>query len=337
MPARGTRLGERRRRPRETRWWRTHGLPPKSGTVTAAAAQRIAVISSTGRHDFRAGWTGTTGATRAVRSRPSALQVAAARAGRSSSTTRSAARPTGLGPSDSPTTGARGSTPGSTSPPHAALPQPWPLAQVALALHGFRAAARPAAVGRRAMAAAPSAPKPGAVVRPTRRRVPGTGGFPDRLEASSAARRLAGRGESPAPADRVVSLSPSCRAAAGTVSRATVSDSTPTAGGEDGGQVRRPEKSPRGLDRRRAAGSRPGTRARPFPGRARLTGEAGQAATRARFHDACAARRAVMADAPSPPPPAGATARRFAASKAGPLCRHRPGGYRWPEPFTDAR
>ena len=148
---------------------------------------------------------------------------------------------------------------------------------------------------------ASSAPKSGAVVRPTRRRVPGTGGFPDRLEASSAARRLAGRGESPAPADRVVSLSPSCRAAEGTVSRATVSDSTPTAGGEDAGQVRRPEKSPPGLDRRRAAGSRPGTRARPFPGRARLTGEAAQGATRARFHDACAARRAAMADAPSTP------------------------------------
>ena len=37
------------------------------------------------------------------------------------------------------------------------------------------------------------------------------------------------------------------------------------------------------------------------PGRARLTGESGQAATRARFHDACAARRAAMADAPSAP------------------------------------
>ena len=114
-------------------WW-THGLPPKSGTVTADAAQRIAAIGGTGRHDFRAGWTGTTGATRAVRPRPSALQVAAARAGRSSSTTRSAARPR-AGPSDSPPTGARGSTPGSTSPPHAALPQPWPLAHVALARH----------------------------------------------------------------------------------------------------------------------------------------------------------------------------------------------------------
>ena len=77
-------------------------------------------------------------------------------------------------------------------------------------------------------ASAPSAPKPGAVVRPTRRRVPGTGGFPDRPGGLERGRRLTGRGESPAPADRVVSLSPSCRAAAGTVSRATVSDSTPT-------------------------------------------------------------------------------------------------------------
>ena len=64
---------------------------------------------------------------------------------------------------------------------------------------------------------------------------------------------------------------------------------------------------------RRAAGSRrPGTRARPFPGRAPLTGEAGQAATRARFHDACAARRASMADAPSAPL-ADATAQRIAS------------------------
>ena len=75
--------------------------------------------------------------------------------------------------------------------------------------------------------------------------------------------RLTGRGESPAPADRVVSLSPSCRAAAGTVSRATVSDSTPTAGGEDGGQVRRPEKSPPGLDRRAARATRPRRLRRP--------------------------------------------------------------------------
>ena len=95
------------------------------------------------------------------------------------------------------------------------------------------------------MGAAPSAPKPGAVVRPTRRRVPGAGGFPDRLEASSAAAALRAAARA-RPADRVVSLSPSCRAAAGTVSRATVSDLTPTAGGEDGGQVRRPEKSPPG-------------------------------------------------------------------------------------------
>ena len=64
-------------------------------------------------------------------------------------------------------------------------------------------------------------------------------------------------------AGRVVSLSPSCRAAAGTVSRATVSDSTPTAGGEDGGQVRRPEKSPPGLDRRAARATRPRRLRRP--------------------------------------------------------------------------
>ena len=70
------------------------------------------------------------------------------------------------------------------------------------------------------------------------------------------ARPLAGRGESPAAGGpRRVALA---ELQGGTVSRATVSDSTPTAGGEDGGQVRRPEKSPPGLDRRRAAGSRPG-------------------------------------------------------------------------------
>ena len=89
------------------------------------------------------------------------------------------------------------------------------------------------------------------------RRVPGPAGGLER------GRRLTGRGESPAPADRVVSLSPSCRAAAGTVSRATVSDSTPTAGGEDGGQVRRPEKSPPGLDRRAARATRPRRLRRP--------------------------------------------------------------------------
>ena len=63
--------------------------------------------------------------------------------GRSSSTTQSAARPrawaVGLA-------GAGGRRLGSTSRPRArpapALPQPWPLAQVALARHRFRAAAR---------------------------------------------------------------------------------------------------------------------------------------------------------------------------------------------------
>ena len=118
------------------------------------------------------------------------------------------------------------------------------------------------------------------------RRVPGPAGGLER------GRRLTGRGESPAPADRVVSLSPSCRAAAGTVSRATVSDSTPTAGGEDGGQVRRPEKSPPGLDRRAARATRPRRLRRPpccdgrravHPRRAdlrRFSGTAGEGARR---------------------------------------------------------
>ena len=146
---------------RDGGWW-THGLPPKSGTVTADAAQHIAAIGGTGRHDFRAGWTGTTGATRAVRSRPSALQVAAARAGRSSSTTRSAARPrawaVGLADHGRPRFDAwldqpapRRSAPALAARPGRPRAAPVPRR---------RAAARPAAVGRRAMAAAPSAPKP---------------------------------------------------------------------------------------------------------------------------------------------------------------------------------
>ena len=68
------------------------GERPDLAGFDRAGRERV-LIGGTGRHDFRAGWTGTTGATRAVRSRPSALQVAAARAGRSSSTTRAAARP----------------------------------------------------------------------------------------------------------------------------------------------------------------------------------------------------------------------------------------------------
>ena len=122
---------------------------------------------------------------------------------------------------------------------------------------------------RRGGADAPSAPKPGAVVRPTRRRVPGTGGFPDRLEASR--RPLAGRGES---------LSRSYRAAAGTVSRATRFGLD----ADRGWRGRRPGSPPRKVAprSRSPAGRREParTRARPFPGRARLAGEAGPEARR---------------------------------------------------------
>ena len=103
-------------------------------------------------------------------------------------------------------------------------------------------------------------------------------------------------------ADRVVSLSPSCRGGGGD--------------GLEGGRLgldadrgwrgRRPGPPPRKV----APGSRsPAGRREPArdsgpsvpPVGLRSPGEAGQAATRARFHDACAARRAAMADAPSAP------------------------------------
>ena len=43
--------------PRRAPRWRTHGLPPQSGTVTAdTPPRRIAAIGGAGGHDFRAGW-----------------------------------------------------------------------------------------------------------------------------------------------------------------------------------------------------------------------------------------------------------------------------------------
>ena len=80
-------------------WW-THGLPPKSGTVTTDAAQRLAAIGGTGRHDFRAGWTGRR-ATRGPR-------TAGRRGSRGAGARQQPSRPRGhgLGPSDSPAPGA---------------------------------------------------------------------------------------------------------------------------------------------------------------------------------------------------------------------------------------
>ena len=118
-----------------------------------------------------------------------------------------------------------------------------------------------------AVADAPSAPKPGAVVRPTRRRVPGTGGFPDRLEASSAAAAL--------------------RAA----TRAR------RAGGPR--RVARTQRRPR-VARTAARSAAPKSRPR-----VSIAGRRGP-----RGHDACAARRAAMADAPSAPARATSRPRR---------------------------
>ena len=86
-------------RGRRAGWW-THGLPPKSGTVTTDAAQRLAAIGGTGRHDFRAGWTGRR-ATRGPR-------TAGRRGSRGAGARQQPSRPRGhgLGPSDSPATGA---------------------------------------------------------------------------------------------------------------------------------------------------------------------------------------------------------------------------------------
>ena len=100
--------------PSETRWW-THGLPPQSGTVTAAA-QRIPTIGRYRPARLPRRLDGTTGATRAVRPGPSACRSSRlARAGARRQPGRPRGR--GLGPSDSPATGGRGSTPGSTSRP----------------------------------------------------------------------------------------------------------------------------------------------------------------------------------------------------------------------------
>ena len=95
QPARGSTCGCRA----ERRWW-THGLPPKSGTVTTDAAQRLAAIGGTGRHDFRAGWTGR----RATRGPRTAGRRGSRGAGARQQPSR--ARGRGLGPSDSPATGA---------------------------------------------------------------------------------------------------------------------------------------------------------------------------------------------------------------------------------------
>ena len=105
------------------RGWRTHGLPPQSGTVTAdtppSASPRSAV--SAGTTSAPAG--GTTGETRCL-SQALRLQVVAARASRSPSTTRSAARPgRGLG-RRTRRDAADESTPGSTSRPTTASSSP---------------------------------------------------------------------------------------------------------------------------------------------------------------------------------------------------------------------
>ena len=114
-------------------------------------------------------------------------------------------------------------------------------------------------------ASAPSAPKPGAVVRPTRRRVPGTGGFPDRLEASSAAPC----GPRREPRRRRTA---SCRSRRATGRRRGRSRGRPFRTrrrprvARTGGQVRRPEKSPPGLESPAGRREPARTRARPFPG-----------------------------------------------------------------------
>ena len=147
---------------------------------------------------------------------------------------------------------------------------------------------------------APSAPKSGAVVRPTRRRVPGAGRFPDRLETSSAARAL----RAAARARRRRTASCRSRRAAGRGGDGLEGDRLGL-DADRGWRGRRPgPPPPKSRFPVSIAGGPPGAgrdSGPSVPGRARLTGEAAQAATRARFHDACAARPAAMADAPSAP------------------------------------
>ena len=110
--------------------WRTHGLPPQSRTVTAdtppSASPRSAVPAGT--TSAPAG--GTTGETRCL-SQALRLQVVAARASRSPSTTRSAARPRAW-PSDSPRRRGRVDA-WLDQPPHNRLLQPRTFAR-----HGRR-------------------------------------------------------------------------------------------------------------------------------------------------------------------------------------------------------
>ncbi len=185
-------------------WW-THGLPPKSGTVTTDAAQRLAAIGGTGQHDFRAGWTGRR-ATRGPR-------TAGRRGSRGAGARQQPSRPRGhgLGPSDSPPTGADvWARPAAPAPgPRPLCPSPGrsprspsrgtgsapprggdrPARQLALAPRLFRAVGSRGR-GRRTVADAPSAPNPLTVLCvPTRCRVP-VPAVPDRLETSSAAAAL---------------------------------------------------------------------------------------------------------------------------------------------------
>ena len=185
-------------------WW-THGLPPKSGTVTTDAAQRLAAIGGTGQHDFRAGWTGRR-ATRGPR-------TAGRRGSRGAGARQQPSRPRGhgLGPSDSPATGADvWARPAAPAPgPRPLCPSPGrsprspsrgtgsapprggdrPARQLALEPRLFRAVGSRGR-GRRTVADAPSAPNPLTVLCvPTRCRVP-VPAVPDRLETSSAAAAL---------------------------------------------------------------------------------------------------------------------------------------------------
>ena len=120
-----------------------HGLPPKSGTVTAAA-RRVARDRRYRPARLPRRMEGTTGATRAVRPTPSACRSSPlARAGARRQPRRRRGR--GLGPFDG-------------YPPRPLCPQSWPLAQVARVGHRVPRRRTAGGGGRHAMGAAPSAP-----------------------------------------------------------------------------------------------------------------------------------------------------------------------------------
>ena len=139
--------------PRQTPAVRTHGLPPKSETVIAAAP-----LSASPRSAGPAGATSAPAGRDDARREALGLQVVAARRGAENPQQPSRSRGRGLGLSDSPATGGRRLA--RPAAPRPLCPSPLPLAQESPSRD--TAAARPAAV-----AAVPSQPRRSLLTSPS--------------------------------------------------------------------------------------------------------------------------------------------------------------------------